>query len=126
VLPENATLSSNEEFDTSALLVIPDPWLMDAYESEALLGVCSIIVKNSSTDAFFTLVNWKLYLATFLLYLAHPASTVRQGSSMIFKDLVTKNQHPNVIRLLLQSLCMDSYNEEQLLFFTEVNKKKNS
>jgi hypothetical protein len=104
VLPEKERLLHNEEFNTLNLLDIQDPWLMDAYESEALMGVCAILVKNSSSRSFFSIQNWKLYLTTFLLYLAHPASTVRQSSSMIFKELVTKNQHPNIIRLLLHSL----------------------
>ena len=124
VLPGTETLTHTEEFDTSRLIAnTTDPWLADAYESEALLGVCSILVKNSVNNSFFSLPNWKLYLATFLLYLSHPASTVRQSSSMIFKDLVSKNQHSNVIKLLLQSLTMDlTCADNKETFFTEVHK----
>lgn len=81
------------------------PWLPDAYEAEALLGVCANLVRNISSRSFFSLPNWKLYFYTFLLYLSHPASTVRQGSSSIFKDLISKNQHPIILKLLLQSLA---------------------
>lgn len=66
-----------------------------------------MIIKNSSIKSFFSFTNWKLYLVTYLLYLSHPASTVRQGSSVLFKELLSKNQLSYVFQLMLQSLAVD-------------------
>lgn len=79
---------------------------LDAYEAEGLLAVCLFIVRNMSPG--FLLPNWPLYFATFELYLTHPASTVRQATSAIFKFLVAKDSsNPVMLQLVLQGLAAD-------------------
>lgn len=97
------------KFPSSAAQEIPNsfpdnPWLDDAYCAESLLGVCAILVKSTS---FFALPNWEGYFFTFLLYLSHPASTVRQECSSIFRHILAKNSQANVVKLILQSLIAD-------------------
>lgn len=56
---------------------------MNAYQAEGLLGVCLFIIKNIPPG--FLLPEWPRYFSIFELYLTHPASTVRQATSAIFK-----------------------------------------
>jgi hypothetical protein len=56
---------------------------MDAYEAEGLLGICVNLVKHIAPS--FLLPEWPQYSSTFNAYLMHPASTVRQTTSTIFK-----------------------------------------
>ena len=67
----------------------PAVGLLDAYEAEGLLGVCVFIIKHLQPG--FLLPNWPLYFSTFARYLAHPASTVRQATSTVFKYMVAKD-----------------------------------
>ncbi|XP_013392533.1 uncharacterized protein LOC106160455 [Lingula anatina] len=79
---------------------------MDAYAAEGLLGVCVFLVKHIPPG--FLLPNWPLYFSTFSLYLMHPASTVRQATSTIFKYLVAKDSsNPTLLKLVLQNLSTD-------------------
>jgi hypothetical protein len=77
-------------------------WL-DAYESEALLGVCSICLKR--TKVLFSLPKWEIRFYTFLLYLSHPASTVRQEASKLFRVIISLYPSDGLVaKLILQSL----------------------
>ncbi|XP_078607662.1 uncharacterized protein LOC144879770 isoform X1 [Branchiostoma floridae x Branchiostoma japonicum] len=79
---------------------------MDAYEAEGLLGVCVFLVKHIPPG--FMLPSWPYYFSTFNLYLMHPASTVRQATSQVFKYLVAKDcNNPTLLKLVLQGLCAD-------------------
>ncbi|XP_069112054.1 uncharacterized protein [Argopecten irradians] len=76
---------------------------LDAYAAEGILDVCLILVKVLPLPRL--LPRWPQYLSTFLLYLSHPASTVRQAASNIFKYLVAKSSHSAVlVKLVLQAL----------------------
>lgn len=76
---------------------------LDAYAAEGLLSVCLSIIKVLPLQMMLS--NWLTYTNTFLLYLSHPASTVRQATSSIFRYLVSKCSHCAVlVSLLLQSL----------------------
>jgi hypothetical protein len=49
---------------------------------------------------------WRSIFSTFELYLAHPASTVRQATSAIFKFLVAKDSSSSaILMLVLQGLA---------------------
>ncbi|XP_033755858.1 uncharacterized protein LOC117338609 [Pecten maximus] len=76
---------------------------LDAYAAEGILDVCLFLVKVLPLPHL--LPRWPRYLSTFLLYLSHPASTVRQAASNIFKYLVAKSSHSAVlVKLVLQAL----------------------
>ncbi|XP_021365887.1 uncharacterized protein LOC110458492 isoform X2 [Mizuhopecten yessoensis] len=76
---------------------------LDAYAAEGTLDVCLFLVKVLPLPRL--LPRWPQYLSTFLLYLSHPASTVRQAASNIFKYLVAKSSHSAVlVKLVLQAL----------------------
>ncbi|XP_055997933.1 uncharacterized protein LOC125653195 isoform X2 [Ostrea edulis] len=76
---------------------------LDAYAAEGLLNVCLSIIKVLPLQMMLS--NWPTYTNSFLLYLSHPASTVRQAASSIFKYLVSKCSHCAIlVSLLLQSL----------------------
>ncbi|XP_062613685.1 uncharacterized protein LOC134275417 [Saccostrea cucullata] len=76
---------------------------LDAYAAEGLLNVCLSIIKVLPLQMMLS--NWPTYINAFLLYLSHPASTVRQAASSLFKYLVSKCSHCAVlVSLLLQSL----------------------
>ncbi|XP_060566590.1 uncharacterized protein LOC132725472 isoform X3 [Ruditapes philippinarum] len=78
---------------------------LDDYASEGFLGVCIFLVKVIPLS--YLLPGWPEYISTFLLYLSHPASTVRQAASSVFKYLVVKSCHSVVIlKLILQALAM--------------------
>ncbi|XP_052819108.1 uncharacterized protein LOC128244975 isoform X2 [Mya arenaria] len=78
---------------------------VDDYAAEGFLGVCIFLVKVIPLSCL--LPSWPEYISTFLLYLSHPASTVRQAASSVFKYLVVKSSHSVVIlKLLLQALAM--------------------
>mgnify|MGYP001794352601 CR=1 FL=1 len=62
------TTQSHEPFDYSLIVVF-----LFLYEKHIPPG--------------FLLPNWPLYFSTFNLYLMHPASTVRQATSAVFKYL---------------------------------------
>ncbi|XP_072051956.1 uncharacterized protein [Amphiura filiformis] len=79
---------------------------LNAYEAEGLLGVCVYLIKHISPG--FLLPNWPEYFSIFNLYLMHPASTVRQATSAVFKYLVAKDSNnPSMLKLVLQALCAD-------------------
>lgn len=76
---------------------------LDAYEAQGLLEVSVFLIKRIPVNLLME--RWPLYFSTFNLYLMHPASTVRQASSMVFKYLVTKDtSSPSILRLVLQCL----------------------
>ncbi|KAL4234093.1 hypothetical protein ACF0H5_005746 [Mactra antiquata] len=78
---------------------------LDDYASEGFLGVCIFLVKVIPLN--YLLPGWPEYISTFIHYLSHPASTVRQAASSVFKYLVVKSSHSVVIlKLLLQALAM--------------------
>ena len=81
----------------------------------------------------FLLPDWPVYFNTFDMYLSHPASTVRQATSNIFKFLgapstqcapaltasrsaVAKDtSNPTVVKLVLQGLAANwSFNRDAL------------
>ena len=77
---------------------------LDAYEAQGLLEVSVFLIKRIPVNLLME--RWPLYFSTFNLYLMHPASTVRQASSVVFKYLVTKDgSSPSIMRLVLQCLC---------------------
>ncbi|XP_022109173.1 uncharacterized protein LOC110989242 [Acanthaster planci] len=99
---------------------------MDACQAEGLLSVCLHLIKyvgpvasmlneglRGSTYSFcehvqseVLLPNWPRYFWTFSLYLMHPASTVRQAASIIFKYIVAKaSSNSGLLKLVLQALC---------------------
>ncbi len=56
----------------------------------------------------FLLPHWPLYFTTFDLYLMHPASTVRQATSVVFKYIVAKDSsNPIMLKLVLQGLAAE-------------------
>ncbi|XP_064639855.1 uncharacterized protein LOC135495320 [Lineus longissimus] len=78
---------------------------MDAYNAEGLLGICLFLVKH--IPATQLLPNWDQYFSTFSLYLMHPASTVRQATSNVFKFLVAKDSsHPVILKYILHDLSV--------------------
>eukprot|EP00039_Didymoeca_costata_P030236 m.28520 g.28520 ORF g.28520 m.28520 type:complete len:1346 (+) comp8008_c0_seq1:235-4272(+) len=80
--------------------------LLEPYESEGLLGVCTYIIKHIETG--FLLPKWPQYFFTFSRYLSHPASTVRQATSIVFKYIVAKDgSNPTMMKLVLQGLAAD-------------------
>ncbi|XP_033117348.1 uncharacterized protein LOC117117218 isoform X2 [Anneissia japonica] len=90
-LPHHAVLCKDYQF-------------LDAYRAEGLLGVCIYLIKHIPPG--YLLPSWPLYFSTFNLYLMHPASTVRQAASAVFKYLVAKdNNNPSLLKLVLQGLC---------------------
>eukprot|EP01137_Pigoraptor_chileana_P033797 Opistho-2@25290 len=87
---------------------------MDAYEAEGLLSVCVYLIKHIPPR--FLLPNWPHYFRTFDVYLMHPASTVRQVTSTLFKHLVAKDCHnPALLKLIVQSLAADWETNTRLL-----------
>ncbi|XP_071958433.1 uncharacterized protein [Antedon mediterranea] len=90
-LPHHAVLCKHYKF-------------LDAYSAEGLLGVCINLIKHMPPGHL--LPSWPLYFSTFNLYLMHPASTVRQATSAVFKYLVAKDSNnPSLLKLVLQGLC---------------------
>ncbi|CAD5110885.1 DgyrCDS250 [Dimorphilus gyrociliatus] len=82
---------------------VPNFKFMEAQHAEGLLGVCEFLVKQ--IPPAHLLPHWLRYTSTFCLYLKHPASTVRQATSSIFKFLVAKDSNnPLFGRLVLDSL----------------------
>ncbi|XP_046545461.1 uncharacterized protein LOC124255616 [Haliotis rubra] len=67
-----------------------------AYKAEGLLNVCQSVIKSLSLPSL--LPCWGAYLSSFLHHLAHPASSVRQSASSVFKLLVQKSSE-NVVLL---------------------------
>ncbi|EGD80684.1 hypothetical protein PTSG_01274 [Salpingoeca rosetta] len=79
---------------------------LPAHEAEGLLGVCHFIIKHVPPG--FLLPKWPLFFSTFSAYLAHPASTVRQATSTVFKFVVAKDSsNPVMLKLVLQGLAAD-------------------
>ncbi|XP_067652391.1 uncharacterized protein [Haliotis asinina] len=72
------------------------PEFVDAYKAEGLLNVCQSVIKSLSLPSL--LPCWDGYLSSFLHHLAHPASSVRQSASSVFKLLVQKS-NDNVVLL---------------------------
>nr|XP_006825186.1 PREDICTED: uncharacterized protein LOC102802136 [Saccoglossus kowalevskii] len=86
---------------------------------EGLLGVCIFLVKQISPG--YLLPQWPLYFSTFSLYLSHPASTVRQATSAVFKYIVAKDSNnPSLLKLVLQGLCAE-WSIDMLLLTQQVN-----
>ncbi|XP_071784930.1 LOW QUALITY PROTEIN: uncharacterized protein [Asterias amurensis] len=82
----------------------PSYKFLDAYEAEGLLSVCLYLIKYVQSGVL--LPYWMQYFSTFNLYLMHPASTVRQAASIIFKYIVAKeSSNPGLLKLVLQALC---------------------
>ncbi|XP_041455254.1 uncharacterized protein LOC121408020 isoform X2 [Lytechinus variegatus] len=76
---------------------------LNAYEAEGLLGVCLYLVKHIPPG--FLLPKWPFYFSVFSLYLMHPASTVRQATSELFRYLVVKDcNNSALLKLVLQGL----------------------
>lgn len=69
--------------------------MLPAHEAEGLLGVCQFIIRNISPGVL--LPKWPLFFVTFSEYLAHPASTVRQAASTVFKFVVAKDSNNPII-----------------------------
>ena len=59
----------------------------DAYLAEGLLGLCVILAKLRLIPSNYMISNWDHIYSTLEGYLGHPASTVRQMSSTVFKHL---------------------------------------
>ncbi|XP_053402647.1 uncharacterized protein LOC123549646 [Mercenaria mercenaria] len=91
--------------DTKGNTQVSKGQFVDDYASEGFLGVCIFLVKVIPLS--YLLPGWPEYISTFLLYLSHPASTVRQAASSVFKYLVVKSSHSVVVlKLILQALAM--------------------
>lgn len=87
---------------------------LNAHEAEGLLGVCIFLIKHIPPG--YLLPKWPLYFSTLNLYLMHPASTVRQATSVAFKYLVAKDSsNPVFLKLVLQGLAADWKVENDLL-----------
>eukprot|EP01135_Chromosphaera_perkinsii_P001247 Nk52_evm20s163 gene=Nk52_evmTU20s163 len=77
---------------------------VDPYEAQSLLAVCTFIIRR--LPAAFIMPCWPFYFSAFELYLSHPASTVRQVTSNVFKQLVAKDSsNPLLLKLVLQGLA---------------------
>eukprot|EP00048_Salpingoeca_helianthica_P024157 m.30156 g.30156 ORF g.30156 m.30156 type:complete len:1409 (+) comp9221_c0_seq2:59-4285(+) len=77
--------------------------MVEAYEAEGLLGVLEFIIKHLKPG--FLLTEWPLYHFTLERYLAHPASTVRQATSAVFKYIVARDSSSAIMaKLVLQGL----------------------
>lgn len=70
---------------------------LKAHEAEGLLGVCIFLIKHIPPG--FLLPKWPLYFSTLNLYLMHPASTVRQATSVAFKYLGKVDPFPMIINI---------------------------
>ncbi|XP_074644937.1 uncharacterized protein LOC141901529 [Tubulanus polymorphus] len=82
------------------------PMFIDAFTAEGILGVCLFLVKHIPPS--FLLQKRNEYFDTFNVYLMHPASTVRQATSTIFKYLVAHDcNDPIHLKQLLQGLSAD-------------------
>ena len=105
----NAASTGSAFKDAAAAAAAAEPPLLTAnfigaYAAEGLLGVCVFIIKHIPPG--FLLPNWPLYYHTFELYLTHPASTVRQATSVVFRYLVAKDSgNPIILKLVLQGLA---------------------
>lgn len=87
---------------------------LKAHESEGLLGVCIFLIKHIPPE--YLLPKWPLYFSTLNLYLMHPASTVRQATSVAFKYLVAKDSSNAVfLKLVLHGLAADWKVDRDLL-----------
>ncbi|XP_067055550.1 uncharacterized protein [Acropora muricata] len=85
-----------------------------AHEAEGLLGVCIFLIKHIPCG--YLLPKWPLYFSTLNLYLMHPASTVRQATSVAFKYLVAKDSdNPFFLKLVLHGLAADWKVDKELL-----------
>ncbi|XP_047141548.1 uncharacterized protein LOC101237868 isoform X1 [Hydra vulgaris] len=77
---------------------------MNPYEAEGFMNVLLFLIK--SVPLLHLLSKWHYYWSIFSHYLSHPASTVRQAASSLFKYLVSKEQSsPCLPKIILQSLC---------------------
>ncbi|XP_052231830.1 uncharacterized protein LOC127845146 isoform X2 [Dreissena polymorpha] len=86
------------------LQVLPGQFV-DDYAAEGFLAVCIFLIKVIPLCQLLS--RWPEYISTFLLYLSHPASTVRQAASSVFKYLVVKGSHSVVVlKLVLQALSL--------------------
>ncbi|KAL5022616.1 hypothetical protein ScPMuIL_001771 [Solemya velum] len=75
----------------------------DAYRSEGFLNVCISVIKVLPISEL--LPNFVYHLSVYVMYLSHPASTVRQAASSVFKYLVLKGCHSvGLIKLVLHKL----------------------
>lgn len=91
--------------DSRGITQVSKGVFLEDYAAEGFLGVCIFLVKVIPLS--YLLPGWPEYISTFLLYLSHPASTVRQAASSVFKYLVVKSSHSVVVlKLILQALAM--------------------
>lgn len=78
--------------------------ISDPYAAEGLLSVCNTVLR-ADTEGLFSYGDWSHQLHAYILYLAHPASTVRIEASSIFKHIVARyTDNPFVIQMVLQCL----------------------
>ncbi|XP_076357943.1 uncharacterized protein LOC143250806 isoform X2 [Tachypleus tridentatus] len=83
-----------------------DSCFSDPYLVQSLLGLGVFLVKNLPLELL--LMEWSEVFRIFLAYLSHPACSVRQVASEIFKFLVSKDTTcPIVLKLVLQGLAAD-------------------
>lgn len=83
--PEAETLTTlNDIVQRLQSTTATTPYISDPYEAEGLVSVCAAILRTSA-DGFFNYDDWLIYLRTFMVYLSHPASTVRQEMSIVFR-----------------------------------------
>lgn len=79
---------------------------MDACEAEGFMNAVLFLIK--SIPLTHLIHNWQRYWSVFTHYLIHPASTVRQTASSVFKYLVSKDLTSLYqMKLVLQGLCSE-------------------
>jgi hypothetical protein len=90
-----------------SLSAVPQPSdyaFLPASQAEGLLAASVTIIKQLPPG--FLLPQWPLYFRTFKFYLGHPASTVRQAASGVFKHIVARDaSNPVIAKLVLQGLA---------------------
>ncbi|KAK6184614.1 hypothetical protein SNE40_007053 [Patella caerulea] len=80
--------------------------LVEAYKAEGLLNICCSMIKILPLKCL--LPKLLSYLTVFLSYLSHEASTVRQTTSSVFKQLLLKaDSNPVLFKLILTKLTAD-------------------
>jgi len=103
---DTATIASLIPLNSS-LSTVPQPAdyaFLPASQAEGLLAASVTIIKQLPPG--FLLPQWPLYFRTFKFYLGHPASTVRQAASGVFKHIVARDaSNPVIAKLVLQGLA---------------------
>ena len=78
--------------------------MLDDYSAEGLLGLCVPLIKQVPSS--YLLSHWATYFPAFNMYLAHPASTVRQMTSTIFRCFAVKDGASAIwVKVVLYSLA---------------------